>query len=62
MNITKNDYKNKKPEILVIILDKDNQNVIAERSTGYWGEIKYITNLLKKDYENYIKQEAKNKS
>jgi len=52
----------KHPEIWIIILDKQTKEVIAERSTGFWGEVLYLKNRLKKDYENWIKEKAENKN
>ncbi len=52
----------KHPEIWIIILDKETKEVIAERSTGFWGEVLYLKNRLKKDYENWIKEKAENKN
>jgi len=50
------------PEIWIIILDKETKKIIAERSTGFWGEVLFLKNRLKKDYENWIKQKAKNQN
>jgi len=52
----------KHPEIWIIILDKETKEVIAERSTGFWGEVLYLKNRLKKDYENWIKKKEENKN